>query len=203
MKFSLLLFLLFFSDTFFGQTKILTVKCDSVYDKKGYSVSLEFNPKQTVTDDDKTNAVFSFSKLNNGKKTVIHQEKLFSKSKNIEFIDFNGDRIKDILVENTSDARSNLTYHLFIFDIKNQKLQKIRGFNQIKNPNYIKKYNLIDCYVLSGRNWTKFYKIKGSSIYDFGYILQDGEDEEGKDLNYDKNYQQTLTKILQSENNKK
>lgn len=71
MKFSLRLFLLFFSDTFFGQTKILTVKCDSIYDKKGYSVSLEFDPKQTDTDDDKTNAVFLFSKLNNGKKQLF------------------------------------------------------------------------------------------------------------------------------------
>ncbi|MBP7500746.1 MAG: hypothetical protein KA796_12905, partial [Chryseobacterium sp.] len=67
----------------------------------------------------------------------------------------------------------------------------------------LEKYNLIDCVVMSGRNWTSFYKIEGNKVKDFGYVIEDGEDENGKDLEYDKNYELTLAKILKSEKEKK
>lgn len=188
----------------FAQNKeVRRINCDSIYNQKGYFVSLEFDPKDESWDETQNNVVFTFSKKINGEEKIIHQEKLFSKFKRIEFIDFNGDGIKDILVENTSDVRSNLTYNLFIVDFKNQKLRKIEGFNDIKNPNYLEKYNLIDCMVMSGRNWTSFYKIEGNKVKDFGYVIEDGEDEKGKDLEYDKNYELTLAKILKSEKEKK
>lgn len=184
----------------FSQNKEVTrINCDSIFTKKGYSVSLEFDPKDQRT----LNVLFTFSKKINGKEKIIHQEKLHSQFQNVEFIDFNGDGIKDILVENTSDVRSNLSYHLFIVDLKNQKLRKIEGFEEIKNPNYLEKYDLIDCLVMSGRNWTSFYKIEDNKIKDFGYVIKDGEDDNGKDLEYDKNYALTLAKILKSEKEKK
>ncbi|KFC24774.1 XAC2610-related protein [Chryseobacterium sp. FH1] len=184
----------------FAQNKeVKKINCDSIYDQKGYSVSLEFDPKDQII----LNVLFTFSKKINGKEKIIHQEKLHSQYQNVEFIDFNGDGIKDILVENTSDVRSNLTYNLFLVDFKSQKLRKIEGFNEIKNPNYLKEYDLIDCMVMSGRNWTRFYKIEGNKVKDFGYVIEDGEDENGKDLEYDKNYELTLAKILKSEKKKK
>ncbi|OJX30221.1 MAG: hypothetical protein BGO86_15155 [Chryseobacterium sp. 36-9] len=185
-----------FQTLLFAQNKeLIKINCDSIFSKKGYLVSLEFDPK----DESQFNVLFTFSKKINGKKKIIHQEKLYSQFQNVEFTDFNGDGIKDILIENTTDVRSNETYHLFIVDFKNQKLRKIEGFEKIKNPNYLEKYNLIDCLVMSGRNWTRFYKIEGDKIKDFGYIVEDGEDDNGKDLEYDKNYNLTLSKILKSE----
>ncbi len=201
MKKRLLLILILLLPTLFvAQNKeVIRINCDSIFNKKGYSVSLKFDPKEQRT----LNVLFTFSKKINGKEKIIHQEKLHSQFQNVEFIDFNGDGIKDILVENTSDVRSNLTYHLFIVDLKNQKLRKIEGFEEIKNPNYLKKYDLIDCLVMSGKNWTSFYKIEGNRIKDFGYVIEDGEDDHGKDLEYDKNYELTLAKILKSEKEKK
>lgn len=188
----------------FAQNKeVKKINCDSIYNQKGYSVSLEFDPKDENWDETQNNVVFTFSKKINGKEKIIHQEKLFSQFKHVEFIDFNGDGIKDILVENISDVRSNLTYNLFIVDLKKQKLRKIEGFNEIKNPNYLAEYDLIDCMVISGSNWTSFYKIEDHKIKDFGYVVEDGEDENGKDLEYDKNYKMTLAKILKSEKEKK
>lgn len=185
-----------FQTLLFAQNKeLIKINCDSIFGKKGYLVSLEFDPK----DESQFNVLFTFSKKINGKKKIIHQEKLYSQFQNVEFTDFNGDGIKDILIENTADVRSNETYHLFIVDFKNQKLRKIEGFEKIKNPNYLEKYNLIDCLVMSGRNWTRFYKIEGDKIKDFGYTVEDGEDDNGKDLEYDKNYNLTLSKILKSE----
>lgn len=197
------IFSIFHTPLFSQNKELIKINCDSIYSEKGYSVSLEFDAKDESWDESKANAVFSFSRHQNGKTKIIHQEKLFSQFKNIKFIDFNGDGVKDILVENTSDVRSNLTYHLFIVDFKNQKLRKIEGFEAIKNPNYLPKYHLIDCFVLSGRNWTSFYKIEGNKVKDFGYIVEDGEDDNGNDLEYDKNYQLTLSKILKSEKAKK
>jgi len=196
----ILLILLIFQTLLFAQNKeVVKINCDSIFNKKGYSVSLEFDPKDQII----LNVLFTFSKKINGKEKIIHQEKLHSQFKNVEFIDFNGDGIKDILVENSSDVRSNLTYHLFIVDLKNQKLRKIKGFDDIKNPNYQKDYDLIDCLVMSGKNWTRFYKIEGNKIKDFGYIVKDGEDDNGNDLEYDKNYQLTLSKILKPKKKKK
>lgn len=199
-----LIILLTFPTLLFSQKmELKKISCDSIFGKKGYSVSLKYNPNDENWDENKTNVVFTFSKKINGKEKMIHQEKLFSQFKNVDFIDFNGDGIKDILVENISDVRSNLTYNLFIVDLKNQKLRKIEGFNEIKNPNYLEKYDLIDCLVMSGRNWTSFYKIEGNKVKDYGYVIEDGEDENGKDLEYDKNYELTLAKILKSEKQKK
>ncbi|WP_312767302.1 XAC2610-related protein [Epilithonimonas sp.] len=197
---NLVILILLFPILFVAQNKeVIRINCDSIFNKKGYSVALEFDPKDQAI----LNILFTFSKKINGKEKIIYQEKLHSQFQNMEFIDFNGDGIKDILIENTSDARSNLTYHLFIVDLKNQKLRKIEGFEEIKNPNYLKKYDLIDCMVMSGKNWTSFYKIEGNKIKDFGYVIEDGEDDNGKHLEYDKNYKLTLEKILKSEKEKK
>ena len=201
--FFLALFLTFQTLLFSQNKEVKTINCDSIFNKKGYAVTLEYDPKDDSWEETKPNIFFTFSKMVNGNQKIIHQEKLFSQFKNVEFIDFNGDAIKDILVENISDVRSNLTYNLFIVDLKNQKLRKIEGFNDIKNPNYLEKYDLIDCLVMSGKNWTSFYKIEGNKIKDFGYVIEDGEDENGKDLEYDKNYALTLAKILKSEKVKK
>lgn len=192
--------ILLFPILLFAQNKeVKKINCDSIYSQKGYLVSLEFDPKNEII----LNVLFTFSNKINGKEKIIYQEKLHSQFQNVEFIDFNGDGIKDILVENISDVRSNLTYNLFIVDFKNQKLRKIEGFDEIKNPNYLAEYDLIDCMVMSGRNWTSFYKIEGHKVKDFGYVVEDGEDENGKDLEYDKNYKLTLAKILKSEKEKK
>lgn len=194
--------LLFFGNILFAQSEqIERVSCDTILPQKGYNVSLKYDVNNESWDETIPNTLFTFSYDNNGSEKIIYQEKLFSQFKNVEFEDFNGDGVKDILIENISDVRSNLTYNLFLVDLKNEKLIKIEGFNEIKNPNYLPKYNLIDCMVLSGRNWTSFYKIENNKVKDFGYIIKMGEDENGKEYNYDK-YSRILKKILKSEKKK-
>lgn len=191
---------LFFGNILFAQTEqIKKVSCDTILPEKDYSVSLKYDADSEGWDETIPNTLFTFSYDDNGSEKIIYQEKLFSQFKNVEFEDFNGDGVKDILIENISDVRSNLTYNLFLVDLKNEKLIKIEGFNEIKNPNYLPKYNLIDCMVVSGRNWTSFYKIENNKVKDFGYIIKMGEDENGKEYNYDKNYSRILKKILKSE----
>ncbi|VXB69514.1 hypothetical protein CHRYSEO8AT_350066 [Chryseobacterium sp. 8AT] len=99
-----------------------------------------------------------------------------------------------------SDVRSNWTYYLYLVDLKNDRLTKVKNFNQIKNPHYLPQYNLIDNEVMSGRNWTSFYQIKKDSIFDFGYVVYNGEDDNGNTVDFDKEYDKTLSKILKNKN---
>ncbi|MFY7845990.1 XAC2610-related protein [Chryseobacterium gambrini] len=115
-----------------------------------------------------------------------------------EFQDYNGDGIKDILIQNISDVRSNWTYYLYLMDLKHDRLTKIKNFNQIKNPHYLPEYNLIDNEVMSGRNWTSFYQIRKDTIFDFGYVIYDGEDDNGNTVDFEKEYDKTLSKVLKN-----
>ncbi|MBO0591215.1 hypothetical protein I2486_07315 [Cellulophaga sp. E16_2] len=48
--------------------------------------------------------------------------------------------------------------------------------------------------MLSGRNWTNFYKIEGDSIIALDTVIYEGTDENGADT-YDKDYQTALKKL--------
>lgn len=174
--------------------------CDSVYQNKNYKIVLRhFSDEKSYEENDK-NTVFIFSKKINGKYKELFRDSIESHDDNYEFQDFNGDKIKDILIQNISDVRSNWTYYLYLVDLKNDRLTKVRNFNRIKNPHYLPQYNLIDNEVISGRNWTSFYQIKKDTIYDFEYVIYDGENENGNVVDFDKEYDNTLLKVLKNKN---
>ena len=216
MRFNLLLLILFFSCNKIQDNKIFSqnvtakkdfskkeiienvIKCDSIYNEN-LEVIFRKYIEYTQIDKKGSNSVFIFRKnTENGAKEIL-RDSIESDFGNIIFKDFNGDGIKDILVENISDVRSNLTYYLYLVDLKKEKLVKIKNFNTIKNPNYLKKYDLIDNMVMSGRNWIAFYKIVGDSIKNFEkekYIVYWGQDENGNPQNPEKEYNKILNKIL-------
>jgi hypothetical protein len=173
----------------FRKTEIV---CDSVYKNKGFKLTLILFD---TTNEDETipNTIFNLSKLTNGQYLSIYSDSIFNKVQKIHFADYNNDNIKDILVQNFSDARSNWTYCLYLVDTALNKLKKIKGFEEIKNPNYLPQYNIIDCYVISGTNWTDFYKIKGDSIKDFDVVIYDNQAGSG---NYDRDYKKAINSIL-------
>ena len=120
---------------------------------------------------------------------------LFRSSQEIIFEDYNNDNFKDIKVQNISDVRSNLTYYLYLYNPKTNTFKKVLGFEEIKNPKFNKKYNLIENYVISGNNWTSFYKIVKNKIHDYQTVIEDSENENGIN-NYDENYKKAIKKIL-------
>ena len=166
------------------------IDCDTVYKNKGYKLTLTLfdtaNEDQTIP-----NTLFTLSKLTNGQYLPIYFDSIFNKVQEIQFADFNNDNLKDILVQNFSDVRSNWTYYLYLVDTAQNKLKKIKGFEEIKNPNYLLEYNLIDNYVISGQIWTSFYKIQGNRIKAFGIEILDGENDNGK-VTYDKDYKKAI-----------
>lgn len=182
-----------------NNTANFEIICDSIYKNKGYKLTLAVFDSTT---DDETipNTLFTLSKLKNGKYLPIYSDSIFNSVQSITFADFNNDKVKDILVQNFSDVRSNWSYHLYLMDKNNDKLKKVKGFEAIRNPNYLPQYGLIDNYVLSGKNWTNFYKINGDSIKDFDTIIYDDQDKNGV---YERKCQRAINKIMKKVKNKR
>ena len=174
---------------FLMKTKIL---CDSIYGKD-YKVELEQFSEKVSYMDSVYNSIFTFSIKRGDSFQVLRKDSVQSHFCHIKFEDFNNDSIKDILVENTSDARSNLTYYLYLMDTVNNELNKIHEFQKIKNPNYISEHDIIDNYVFSGANWTCFYSIKGDSIYEYDVCI---EDDQRNNNSYSPKHQKALDQVL-------
>jgi hypothetical protein len=166
-------------------------RCDSIYPDQHYKLVQQtfVNGLDTMNDNNTVIVLFSAGK-------IILQDTVYSSNGNIEFRDFNNDGIRDLLIQNSSDARSNWMYYLYLVDTVHDKLTRIKGFEEIKNPKYLPKYDLIDNYVSSGTDWTSFYKIERDSITDFGIVIEDDHRENG---NYERDYKKAIDKILGNE----
>jgi len=178
------------------------ILCDSIYKSSTYQIILRFFSDEKSYDENDKNTVFIFSKKENGNYKELLRDSIQSHFGSYKFEDFNGDGIKDILIENISDVRSNITYYLYLVDLENDKLAKVMNFNEIKNPNYLSEFNLIDNNVASGRYWTSFYQIRKDTVFDFGYVVYQGINEEGNVIDFEKEYQETLSKVLQNKKDK-
>ncbi len=156
LAFSLLTNLLYAGDTL-EQVIVKYVNCDSIYPNKNYVIKLSLYNDST---EDGNNAEFNLFQS----ETKLYTDSIFSSTRQIEFADFNNDDIQDILIQNSSDVRSNWTYNLYVVDLKNNKLTKIKGFEEIKNPRYNHSTKKIESYVISGTNRIEFYKTQSDSI---------------------------------------
>lgn len=166
----------------------ITISAQNEYDEKVYGdnkIAISFRKIQDLGED-LPNYHLTITK----NKKIIVEDSVYSKVGEIELKDFNGDGIKDILIQNSSDVRSNWTYFLYLYDRKNKNFTKIKDFETIKNPEYNKDYKLIESRVVSGRDYIKFYKIQGNTITDLDEIVYD----EHSDAD-DNGYQKALEKL--------
>lgn len=186
--FLIIIYILTFSSAFAQKT--ITVKCDSIYKDKGISLELKFFNESQNSSDEEANCTLIITQNLKDRKAVLLKDSIFSSAKQIEFKDYNNDTVKDILVQNFSDVRSNWTYYLYLFNPKTNRFSKVIGFEEIKNPSYNLKYNIIESHVVSGTNWVGFYKIKNNKIYDYQIeVIDDGS------LKAEKEYQKAIRKI--------
>jgi hypothetical protein len=178
-------------------SEIVEINCDSIYKDKGISIQLISLDTNKVNEPE-NKFVFIVIKQKNGQSSEIFRDTIESTVQEVKFADFNNDNIKDILIQNISDVRSNWTYNLFIVDKNLGFIRKIKGFEEIKNPNYLPKYDLIDNMVMSGRNWTSFYKIVGDNIKDYEIVIYDNQTNDGS---YEREYKRAVKNILIKEKN--
>jgi hypothetical protein len=167
--------------------------CDTIYKNKDYKLSL-YTFDTENDDDTRSNCILNLSQVKDGHDVVLLRDSLYSKTGTFRFEDFNKDGVRDILLQNISDVRSNETYYLYLADTLHNRFKKIKGFEAIKNPHYIPEYDLVDNYVLSGRNWTSFYKIQAGHIKDYGILIYEGDSPEAQ-LQYDKDYKKAISSI--------
>lgn len=172
--------------------RTVEVICDSVYPKKNYKITLKIINNYISDWLPRNNAVFILEELTNNHSIEIYKDSIYTRMSEIKFEDFNNDKIKDILVQNFSDVRSNLTYNLYLVDTTDNRLKKIKGFETIKNPEYLPKHNLIFNYVLSGSCWTSFYQIRLDSIFDYNIVIYDNNQE---NPSYERDFERAIKKI--------
>lgn len=171
----------------------LIINCDSIYKSKGYRLTLITSEKSELFGSE-NNSTFIFERIENSKKIKLYSENIYCRNKDIKFVDYNNDKVKDILIQNSSDVRSNWTYYLYLVNPKTNTLQKIKGFEEIKNPAYNSNYRIIENYVNSGQNWTEFYGIQGDSVFNYGITIYDELDEK-ENSNYEHEYKKALETI--------
>jgi hypothetical protein len=132
--------------------------------------------------DGEKNSILIITQKANNKSSIIIKDSIFSRVQKIEFQDYNNDGIKDILVQNISDVRSNWTYNLYLYNPKANNFKRVNGFEEIKNPSYNSKYKIIESHVSSGTNWATFYKIKNNKVYNYNIeIIDDGSSKSEKE----------------------
>ncbi len=177
-----------------NKKEIVHINCDTIFNKN-YQIDLIPLKQSYGNENEVFDYVykFEFYKIENNRKKFIQTDTLTCFLPQIEFIDYNNDNIKDILILNVSSARSNLSYFLYLVDLKKDKLKRVKGFEKIPNPKYLKEYDLITNYVFTGKNWTKFYKIKSDSVIEFNKIIY--EEPDGSYMN---EYNKALKEILKN-----
>ena len=129
------------------------------------------------------NATMTYYHDSAGKKKILAYDSLYIMNGliDIQFEDYNNDKVKDILIFNTSGARANSFYYLYLVDHKNKKLIRVKGFEDIPNPQYDGSSQLINSYVLSGRNYFATYRLTSKhTVVEVGKAVYDDELDEDK-----------------------
>lgn len=191
-RFFYVLFMLFNLNVF--AQKIQTLEVDSAYKKKGISITLENSTNEKESSFEDKNCILIIRQKTKNKNTVLLKDTIYSSVQEIDFKDFNNDKINDLLVQNISDVRSNWTYTLYLYNPKTNSFKKVTGFEEIKNPIFNSKYNIIESHVNSGQNWAAFYKIKNNKVFSYNIeIIDDGSDKAAKE------YAKAIKKIIKTD----
>ncbi|GAO43341.1 hypothetical protein FPE01S_02_04460 [Flavihumibacter petaseus NBRC 106054] len=110
-------------------------------------------------DAEKNNTILTFSKKGRNQTKALFRDSMFCMYQDIDFKDFNNDKIADITVFYYTGARANPTYHLYLTDLKNHRLIRVKDFEELPNPDLDTTNNIITSIALSGTNYYSFYRI--------------------------------------------
>ena len=141
---------------------------------KSYLVSIQNCPEE---DGGRNNATICFEKKIGKTNQVFWRDSLFVKIQSdfLIYQDFNGDDIKDLVIFSETGGRGgNSFYYLYLIDLKNRKVNRVKNFESIVNPEYNIKHHVVVAYGLSGTNNYSIYKIsKANEAYKIGESFED------------------------------
>ncbi len=127
------------------------------------------------------NAILIIYKLVNGRTIIIVRDSIHSMQGQNESIDFNNDKIKDLLIFHSTGARANPTYYLYLLDYKTHAVTRVKGFEALPNPYPDNVNNIIVSTGLSGTNHYSFYRIRNNKLINLGHSF---DEEPGDTLTY-------------------
>ncbi|MEE1944636.1 hypothetical protein VRU48_05925 [Pedobacter sp. KR3-3] len=139
---------------------------------KSYGLAIE----HIVADDQQSINIYFGRK--NGKTDIVYWKENHSATqaqREVDFVDYNNDGIKDLLFFVESGARGGNSYYLlYLVDPKKHTLTKVRGFDEIANPSYDQKNKVIVSYGLAGENYYSLHRInKANKVYQIGQSFKD------------------------------
>ena len=164
MRYSILkltLILLFSAIRGYGQTDRLLTTSESdttfLISNSDLKIRIRLFDPESEDPEEKSAVITLINK--NGK--VLFADSLHMGRLDFWFEDYNGDGVKDLVLHRYMLAsRSNMTYNLYLVDNIRRTLQKVVGFEDVLNPTYEKKKNLIKSSCLYGKyqGWS-YYRI--------------------------------------------
>ena len=101
-----------------------------LFNDQSYKLTLHIFDAE-IADGDQKNATLTLNYSTNTSSKIIFRDSLFCLHPWMRFEDFNNDKVKDVLVFNTSSARSNWSHYLYIVDNKKSPIDICK---KILNP---------------------------------------------------------------------
>ncbi len=161
-----------------AKTEIYTDSTVTPFGDSSYKLSLHVFDTTNNYDAERNNAVLTFAKQDRNQIRILFRDSMFCMYPDIDFKDFNNDKIKDILVFYYTGGRANPTYHLYSTDLKNHKLIRIKGFEELPNPDLDTVNNIITSIGLSGSNYCTFYRINSKNkLINLGHGYEDNPND--------------------------
>jgi hypothetical protein len=165
---------------------------------KSYKLSLHIFNTELETWGDEKNAILKFYRVHSGKNQIIFQDSLycFHQFPHIELHDMNGDKSEDILIFNNTGARANGHYYLYVVDPVRHRLIRVKKFQEVVNPEYNKRYNIIESVALAGTDYYSFYRISSKNkLIDLGHGFEASEGLPDVRI-FERKYNAAIKKIL-------
>jgi len=126
-----------------------------------------------------------FHQKDGSQATLWKEELAIEYGRETKKADFNGDGVADFLILKGTGARgSNELYYLFLAGPKAKTLTRVKGFDDLPNPTYHSKYQVVTSYSFAGKNYYSIYRMaEGNKLVQVGNSFEDSFDGDEKILN--------------------
>jgi hypothetical protein len=176
--------------TTIARTEIYNDSTITLFGDSSYKLTLQTFDTANNYDAERNNTVLILSKQDRNQIKVLFRDSLFCMYPDIDFQDYNNDKIKDVLVFYYTGARANPTYHLYLTNLKNHNLIRVKGFEELPNPALDTTNNIITSIALSGTNYYSFYRINTQNkLIDLGHRYEENPNDSTQ-------YEKAIRKIL-------
>lgn len=108
---------------------------------------------------------------------IIWAENIFVQpngGETLKYEDFDGDGVEDLLIFKETGARGSNEYHyLYLINPKKNQVTKVQGFDEVVNPSYDQKHEVILSYGYAGKNFFSVYKVANHKVFQVGESFED------------------------------